>query len=161
MARLNSLKNKTNTYSVHLKTDCLSRTSNVYSLSGYRISKSRLNAETGIEGLADSSSIKLLAAKRVSDAISFDDLVRGSPSLGSFLEQQDVITVPSPANRSPESGKYLVGSSWLYNQYRDLIDMIQMYAPFKYRNSPEAIDEFAGKLASAVAAFYQSHYGNY
>ena len=129
-------------------------------VSGYRISRSKLNATTGIEGFAGSSSLKCLAARRVSEAITFESLVRGDHSLGSFLEQEGVNSVPSPANIRPGTSKYFAGKYWFYDQYRDLIDMVQVYAHKDNRDNALARQTFAENLANAVVAFYQEHYGN-
>ena len=132
--------------------------------SGYRISKSKLNDLTIDEfnQQANYSSIKRLAARREQNGISFDSLVRGNDSLGSLLEREDPgsESVPSVTNRSPGTKKYLAGKWWLYDEYRENVDVVQTYVHFTHRELDSSRLAFAAEFASAVADFYHTHYGN-
>ena len=122
------------------------------------IANSDLN-DPDINQHAENSSIKRLTAARAPD-VSFDDLVRGDSSLGFQLVEEGVDSIPSPTNRGPGTSKYLAGkNSYTTKTYKDQIDVVQIEIPYMFRNSSSARQEFAQKLASAVADFYQDHYG--
>lgn len=127
---------------------------------GYLLSKFDLNNDASPIQPA-SSSIKTLASRYPDDQ--FDALVRGSKSLGFFLEQQDASyqAVPSPSNPKPLQHGYFSGGynikTYGSRNGNGIVDGIQVEAHKSVRKS-SVYKSFAQNLAKAVSDFMKEHY---
>ncbi|XP_063287722.1 uncharacterized protein LOC134572596 isoform X1 [Pelobates fuscus] len=126
---------------------------------GYLISMS--NLDSGKFSAADSSIYSL--SKQLTD-ISFDTLLRGSRSLGKFIEEQNgkYICVPSPTNPAPNGGNYFSGGyivSTHGSKLKGQVDAIQIELPRWIRESTER-PRFSIALAKALLNFYDIKLGN-
>ena len=105
----------------------------------------------------EKSSIRSLAS---TSAFCFRDLLTGSVSLGKFLQDEGIETVPSPQIQSTNGNCYTGGYNIL--QHGSLltgsIDAIQIEAHRKYRNKEQS-PKFVSVLARAIKRFMDLHYG--
>ena len=123
---------------------------------GYLVTRKRLNHNTT---LAKYSSIKSLNSQL--NPVSFDVILRQDNSLGRYLEEQDIATVPSPEHPSPGNVKYYGGgfnTRQYGSRYGGKLDAIQVEIPKRYRKNASFID-FSRDLAKAVVAFMNENYG--
>ena len=121
---------------------------------GYLVIRSRLNNNNP---LAKYSSLKYLDSR---SSLTFEEILRGSHSLGKFLEDAGYATLPSPNNPQPGSLAYFTGG---YNtkthgsRYGGKVDGIQIEASSSVRNA-ENYAQFAEDLAQAIKSFLDAHY---
>lgn len=124
---------------------------------GYLLSRNALNSRGRLN--PRHSSIRALAAR---SKFNFDSIVRGSKSLGFYLEQQDkkYRSVPSPKNKRPQKHDYFSGgyNTKIYgSQAGGKVDAIQIEAHSKVRTR-STYKSFSKKLAKAIKAFMDKHY---
>lgn len=125
---------------------------------GYTISKASLNSG---KFSASGSSIRYLASQ-VHD-VSFGTLLRGSRSLGKFIEGQNKTfypCVPSPTNPKPKTGNYYKGgyiTKTFGSRYTGTVDAIQIELPQWVRDVKE-YPKFCKALARAIVHFWQTNY---
>merc|ERR1719494_161521 len=135
---------------------------------GYAINRGQLNnnkvGDDQIESLVNLSSIRSIAQKisKKSSKQSFEDILRGSKSLGRYLTNQDrsYRVVPSPKIPSPGRGGYFCCNYIVRNQgsrSSGKIDAIQIETHKKYRTSEVTYKDYARKLAAALREFMK-HY---
>lgn len=90
------------------------------------------------------------------------DLILGSESLGHFLTEEGVPSVPSPANPTIGDAAYFNGGwNTLQHGSRDsgTISAIQIECYLEgFRDTDEALDKSAAKLAKALLGFMNRHY---
>ena len=115
--------------------------------------------DEAFEAAADRSSIREIIAH---GQLSGNDLLRGSRSLGAYLEQQELDSVPSQAVPSPGEADYFNGG-WNTRLHgsRDggVISSIQIeFHKPGIRDSNEAIDRTARRVAAALNRFLEQHY---
>jgi N-formylglutamate amidohydrolase len=131
---------------------------------GYLLTSTQLNrtdAEINVPGLAAQSSIRALAA---SSPLPFDQLLRGSTSLGGLMQKEGIRSVPSPGDPSPGSNDYFTGG---YNTERHgsleagrTVSSVQIELPFPgIRDTDANRRAFGQALAKAVEAFMTEHFG--
>ena len=125
---------------------------------GYLIPGPKLDTE---QFGADDVSIRSLALRNKIN-MTFDELLRGSMSFGSFLHQFGYPVVPSPQHPSPEGRKYYSGG---YNthQHGSLregeIDAIQIETPQGLLKNAFQRQEYADALTRTILKFLNEHYG--
>jgi hypothetical protein len=91
--------------------------------------------------------------------VPFSALLRGPASLGGLLEGQRVASVPSPATPSPGSDPYFSGGYSTERHARAPMSGVQIEAHYPGVRDTEANRRaFAEALASALSAFFDSHY---
>ena len=123
---------------------------------GYLVTRKRLNSNTT---LAKHSSIRSLNSQL--NQVPFDVILRQKRSLGRYLEEQNIATVPSPEHPSPGTVKYYRGgfNTRKYgSRYSGKLDAIQVEIPERYRKKHSFIN-FSRDLAKAVVAFMNENYG--
>ncbi|KAM4695626.1 uncharacterized protein WCC33_014426 [Rhinophrynus dorsalis] len=126
---------------------------------GYTISKTSLDAGTFSAG--DSTIFSM--SKELYD-VPFETLLRGSRSLGKFIEDQNInyICVPSPTNPGPNGGNYFSGGYIVQthgSKNGGEIDAIQIELPRWIRESAER-PSFCVSLSKALMNFYQFSFEN-
>lgn len=105
------------------------------------------------------SSVRLLDA---TSPYSFDNLIRGSVSLGGILQTEfGVKTVPSPAHKSPGDGNYFTGgfitrTYGSINCKRSRINAIQLEASYDMRDNTQ-IANSARIFSKAIYDYYYKH----
>lgn len=131
---------------------------------GYLLSASQLNrddAEIDAQGLVAQSSIRALAAR---SPLPFSKLLRGSRSLGGYLQAEGVRSVPSPSDPSPGADAYFSGG---YNTDRHGSRaagrtvsgvQIELHMP-GIRDTDSNRRAFGVALARALEAYMLDHYG--
>ena len=131
---------------------------------GYLLSSSQLNrtdAEIDAQGLAAQSSIRALSQ---ASPLSFSQLLRGSRSLGGYLQTEGVRSVPSPSDPSPGADAYFSGG---YNTDRHGSRaagrtvsgvQIELHMP-GIRDTDTNRRAFAAALARALEAYMLDHFG--
>ncbi len=124
---------------------------------GYRITAEQLNDESYVS--SDASIRALAETKCGSDVTCFHNLIKGTTSLGHFLQEQGCRVVPSPEFPGPGSGGYYRGG---YNTEKygskgwGSIDAIQIEIPRFYRFGDW--EAFALKLAQALKSYMELHH---
>ena len=109
---------------------------------------------------AGNSSIRNLAANSI-DRITFEELLRGPRSFGSFLNQFDYPVVPSPENPGPDGEPFYSGG---YNtrQHGSLtegeIDAIQIESPWDFVEDNRR-DDYADAIAQTMVRYLSEYYG--
>ncbi|XP_053328890.1 uncharacterized protein LOC128502946 [Spea bombifrons] len=126
---------------------------------GYLISKA--NLDSGTFSASDTSIYSM--SKQLPD-VPFGTLLRGSRSLGRFIEAQNnnYACVPSPTNPGPNGGNYFSGgyiTSTHGSKLRGEVDAIQIELPKWIRESSER-PRFGVALAKAITNFYQLSFHN-
>ena len=129
-----------------------------YLLTGSDLSRS--DAGLNAPRFREESSIRSLARQV---EISFAELVRGPESLGAFLSQERVTTVPSPLIPDPHGEPFFSGG---YSTRRHgsldggVIDgvQIELHGP-GIRDTERNRQRFAGALARSLKSFLEAHYG--
>lgn len=105
----------------------------------------------------DKSSIRSLADR---SEHTFEDLLNGPVSLGRYLQDEGIKTLPSPDNKKTE-GNYFTGGYNVYHHGSLLggsVDGIQIEVHRKYRSKEQA-SEFIAALAKAIKKYMEVHYG--
>ncbi|XP_063794402.1 uncharacterized protein LOC134949624 [Pseudophryne corroboree] len=125
---------------------------------GYLISKA--NLDSGKFSASDSS-INALSRRRRDTT--FENLLRGSQSLGKLIEEQNssYVCVPSPSNPGPNGGNYFTGGYIVGTHGSKVsgeVDAIQIELPRWIRESAER-PNFAAVLAKALLKFYEFSFG--
>jgi hypothetical protein len=130
---------------------------------GYLLTGSDLNrsdAALNQPRFREQSSIRTLA-RRVE--LSFADIVRGPESLGGFLSEERITTVPSPIIPDP-GGEPFFSGGFSTRRHGSLdgsvIDgvQIELHGP-GIRDTDENRRRFAGDLARSLKYFLEAHYG--
>jgi hypothetical protein len=127
------------------------------SSSNLMLSDNQLNSTYYI----NKSSLKALAAET---PVSFPQLIRGSKSLGTLLEEREIPSVPSSAQINPGSGNpYFSGG---YNTKRHgsrdggTISGVQIECHYTgIRDNSENRENFAEKLTESLNIYFQEHFG--
>ncbi|KAM4694229.1 uncharacterized protein O3C94_004664 [Discoglossus pictus] len=124
---------------------------------GYVLSKAKL--DSGTFSAAESS---IYSLSEDLPNVPFETLLRGSRSLGQFIEQQNenYICVPSPTNLGPNGGNYFSGGYIVQTHGSKLhgkVDAIQIELPRWIREIAER-PRFCVALAKAIMNFYRSNY---
>lgn len=131
---------------------------------GYLLSSSQLNrtdADINAQGLAAQSSIRALAE---SSSLPFAQLLRGTTSLGGFMQREGIRSVPSPGDPSPGSDDYFTGG---YDTERHgsrtagrTVSGVQIELPYAgIRDTAASRQAFAQALAQALEAYMTEHFG--
>lgn len=131
---------------------------------GYLISADRLNgSDASLDGIPtiQLSSIRELGRD---SGIPFSQLLRGPTSLGGFLEDEGVPSVPSPSDPSPGADPYFSGG---YSTRRhgsigdgEVVSGVQLEHHFPgLRDTDENRRAYAVDLATAVRLFMLEHIG--
>ncbi|NQW35699.1 MAG: hypothetical protein HQ471_01715 [Flavobacteriales bacterium] len=129
---------------------------------GYLLTGEELDLPDNIlnsDNYKNKSSIKMLAETSRSD---FFELIRGSSSFGSLLENSGYASVPSNISQSPQGSRFFSGG---YNTLRHgsknsgLIDAIQLELPKTgIRNNQAEWSAFSGKLTDVLNQYFEEHY---
>ena len=123
---------------------------------GYLVPGKDLNSGTP---LAKRSSIRSLTCRLNHEP--FDVILRQDRSLGRYLQDQYIATVPSSKHPSPNTDKYYSGG-FNTKQYGSRcggkLDAIQIEVPKCYRKKDFSVN-FSRALAKAVVAFMSKNYG--
>ena len=122
---------------------------------GYLISKTRLNNNNADP---DISSIRYLA-NLVPCRYTFDDVMRGKDSLGTYLQKEGYDTVPSLTHYSPGTSKYFRGgyNTRMYGSLSGgMIDGVQVETHKQYRNSAKA-PKYIKALSRAIVKFMRKY----
>ncbi|TFK08512.1 protein kinase C-binding protein 1 [Platysternon megacephalum] len=120
---------------------------------GFTLSKASLNSG---KFSASGSSICYLAIQVHS--VSFETLLRGSRSLGKFIDEQDnnwYLCVPSPTNPKPKTGSYYNGGFIMKtfgSRYTGIVAAIHIELPQWVRDIKE-YPKFCKALARAIINF--------
>lgn len=131
---------------------------------GYLLSADRLNGtDASLDGLpiVQMSSIRELGRD---SSIPFSQLLRGDTSLGGFLGDEGVPSVPSPSDPSPGSEPYFSGgySTRRHGSLADgeIVSGIQLEHHFPgLRDTAENREAYAASLIAAVRLFMLEHIG--
>ncbi|XP_065655587.1 uncharacterized protein LOC101237240 [Hydra vulgaris] len=120
---------------------------------GYLLSKSCINSQNIND---DDSSIRNLAKH---SSFSVFDLICGEGSLGKFLNDEGIKSVPSPANPIINGNYFNGGYNTLFygSKSSGEIDAIQIESPINLR-SAENRTMYAGALARALVKYINLHY---
>ena len=126
---------------------------------GYALSKDLINKIQDLssnKSLLNQSSIRSLA-QRVSQYVNFEDLVRGTKSLGKYLQGQNpnFTVVPSPKTPRPDTGGYFCCNHIIKthgSRHHGNIDAVQVETPRKYRED-DTYNRYVNDLATAVVHF--------
>ena len=121
---------------------------------GYQVTKTRLNNDDVVSGY---SSLRYIG-QHLPTGASFEDVLRGTRSLGHFLEQADpsIGVMPSPKNPKPETRSYFIGG---YNtkkygsRYGGMVDGVQIEVHKDYRFNTVNRDKFVDAFAKAVVDY--------
>ncbi|MBC8182101.1 T9SS type A sorting domain-containing protein [candidate division KSB1 bacterium] len=121
------------------------------------LSDEQLNASEYI----NKSSLKALAAETPA---SFPDLIRGSKSLGTLLEERDIPAVPSSPQPDPGSGNSYFSGGYSTKRHgsRDsgVISGLQMECHYNgIRDTSGNRKRFAEKLTEILDIYFQEHLG--
>ncbi len=131
---------------------------------GYRLSRTQLqqtDSQLNQASLIEESSIRALVGENL-QALSHADLLRGSSSLGTMLENRGFPAVPSTQDPHPEgsedyfSGGYNTGRHSSENGGR--IDGIQIECNRDVRWDAPTRERFADSLTLSINAYLQLHY---
>ena len=136
---------------------------------GYLVIKERLNGEKGktvakLRPLAKYSAIKSLAARvaKKKPSVSFEQLLRGSKSLGKYMNDQKRYyrVVPSPYIPKPGKGHYFKGgyiTETCGSRYSGKIDALQIETHYNFRTPLTVRRAYVQDLAVALKNFMK-HY---
>ena len=129
---------------------------------GVRLSRSDLELDdTEIQDLVNQSSIRQLSG--YSDTM-FPSVLRGDDSLGRYMQNQSLGTVPSPTVPEPESGYTYFGAtlSPITGQYAtNASDVYQAECHSSNRLTTSARDIFGDRFATALVYFHNEYYGKF
>lgn len=105
----------------------------------------------------DKSSIRSLAQK---STFPFEDLIAGPVSLGKFLQDKSIDTIPSPKFHQLKSNCFTGGYTISHHgsQANGGVDAIQIEIHKKYRNEDQS-PKFISNLAKSIKEFMDIHYG--
>ena len=125
---------------------------------GYLISSAELSSSSNLTDYFRTSSINSLASK---SSFSFDDLIRGSVSLGGILySKYNYKVVPSPQHLSPNGGNYYSGGfitrEYSLSSRKTRINAIQIESPYALRVDTQ-IENYALNVAQSIYDFYILH----
>lgn len=136
---------------------------------GYDVSGSAFSGSTVSESYEETATIRHLSESFTG---SFDALLRGGTSLGTFMMKEGIDTTPSQLAPRPLSvgSKYLEGATIVDNfgsKTRGNVDAVQMEIPSKWRfgeagstgSRTEAHAKYAEHVVEAVLEFFQATYG--
>ena len=121
---------------------------------GYLISGSRLDSDDIDPNI---SSIRNVA-RHIN--ISFDELLRGADSFGSYLSLEGYEAVPGPQHPGPDGNSYFSGGeNTRRHGSRDggVIDAIQIESARSHRQMPER-EFYVKALARSMRKFLEAHY---
>ena len=131
---------------------------------GYLLSADRLNRPDA--SLNELSIVQMTSVREIGRTRpdTFAEVIRGATSLGGFLEAEGVRAVPGPSEPSPGGDPYFSGG---YSTRRhgslddtELVSGIQIEHHFPgLRDTEEAREAYAERLAAAVEAFVTEHFG--
>jgi len=124
---------------------------------GYLLTTEQLNAE---EFNSEVSSVRELSRRQ---GISGEEVIVGSLSLGSFLEDEGYKAFPSPRQHSPGDWKYFIGFYTVVrhgSRDQGAFDAISVETPREVRMDAgrDARIEFGQALGKAIGKFYIANY---
>ena len=129
---------------------------------GYLLSAATLRlADGSLNARRAQSSLSSLA----SQATPFSTLIRGSESLGEFLQRQGVAATPSLTDQAPQPGEPFFSGGYITARHgsRDggTVDAIQLEAYYSgARNSDDNVAQLAKEVARAVVSYMDRWYGD-
>ena len=129
---------------------------------GVRLSRSDLELnDTEIQPLVNQSSIRQLSGY---SGTMFPSVLRGDDSLGRYMQNQSLDTVPSPDFPEPGSGYTYFGAtlSPITGQYAtNVSDVYQAECHSSNRLTTSARDTFGDRFATALVYFHNEYYGKF
>lgn len=125
---------------------------------GYQVTQMRLNNDNIVPGY---SSLHYLG-DHLPSGFTFEDVLRGSKSIGHFLEQADptIGVMPSPLNKRPGSKSYFIGG---YNnkkygsRYGGMVDGVQVEIHKDFRFDSVKRSKFVKAFAIAIKSFLDAN----
>ena len=131
---------------------------------GYLLGSDLLN---GVDSSLDSPTVVSLTSIReigLDAPIPFSQLLRGSTSLGGYLEAEGLPVLPSPGDPSPGEDPYFTGG---YNTRRhgsrndgEVVSGIQIEHHFPgLRDTDQNRRAYAARLAVSIRSFMLEHFG--
>ena len=125
---------------------------------GYQVTTSRLNNDKVVSGY---SSLRYIG-KNLPKGASFEDILRGTRSIGHFLEQADpsIGAMPSPKNPKPGSRSYFIGgynTNTYGSRYGGTVDGVQIEIHKDFRFDATKRVKFIKAFAKAIMDYMKTN----